>query len=214
MRATGPVMRLANAGTAAVTVAARGASPATMARQKVSAHGTQVPGRIRSGGCAWSTTCRSSTRRVTTHTSQPRRSCSDSSTPQVAAEKSPHGATSRTAGAAMPPIVLASSSFRYGTGRSSADRSRSVVRVPLGGLPQGGFLLGLALQPVGLPVQLRGGVPVGLAVHLLGAADQLLDLGLGPVPDAHVPILRRARGGRSVPVQGLAAGPSRGSSPA
>src|SRR5918998_1319166 len=203
MRATGPVMRLAKAGTAAVTVAARGASPATMARQKVSAHGSQVPGRIRSGGCAWSTTCRSSTTRVTTHTSQPRRSCSDSSTPQVAAEKSPHGATSRTAGATMPSIVLAPSPFRYGTVRSSADRSRSVVGVLPGGLvPQGGLLLGLALQPVGLPVQLRGGVPVGLAVHLLGAADQLLDLGLGPVPDAHGPILRRTRAGRAAPTRG------------
>src|SRR3712207_7183183 len=41
-----------------------------------------------------------------------------------------------------------------------------------------GLLLGLALQPVGLPVQLRGGVPVGLAVHLLGAADEFLDPGL------------------------------------
>src|SRR3712207_3077195 len=186
-------MRLAKAGTAAVTVAARGASPATMARQKVSAQGSQVPGRIRSGGCACSTTCRSSTTRVTTHTSQPRRSCSDSSTPQVAAEKSPHGATSRTAGATTSPIVLAPGLFRYGIERSSADRSRPVVRVPSGGLvPQGGLLLGLALQPGGLPVQLRGGVPVGLAVHLLGAADQLLDLRLGPVPDAHAPILRRS----------------------
>src|SRR5918912_970962 len=193
-------MRLAKAGTAAVTVAARGASPATMARQKVSAHGSQVPGRIRSGGWACSTICRSSTTRVTTHTSQPRRPCSASSAPQAAVEKSVHGATSRTARAAMPAIVLPPSRFRYGIVRSSADGGGSVVRVPPRGLvAQGGLLLGLALQPVGLPVQLRRGVPVGLAVHLLGAADQLIQLGLGPVPDAHALILRRRAAARRPP---------------
>src|SRR5918998_6572683 len=158
MRAAGPVLRLAKAGTAAVTVAARGASPATMARQKVSAHGSQAPGRNTSGGWACSTTCRSSTTRVTTHTSQPRRWCSATSAPQAAAGKSRQGATSRTAGTAMPTIVLAPSRFRYGIVRSSADRGGSVVRVtPDVRLALGGLYLGLALQAVGLPVQLRGG---------------------------------------------------------
>src|SRR3712207_9181340 len=92
---------------------------------------------------------------------------SASSAPQAAAGKSPHGATSRTAGAAMPTIVLAPFRFRYGIVRRSADGGCAVVRVPPHGLvAQGGLLLGLALQPVGLPVQLRRGVPVGLAVHL------------------------------------------------
>src|SRR3712207_4217638 len=212
-------MRLAKAGTAAVTVAARGASPATMARQKVSAHGSQVPGRTTSGGWACSTTCRSSTTRVTTHTSQPRRSCSAAIAPQAAAGKSRQGATSRTAGTVMPTIVLAPSAFRYWIVRRSADRSSSVVRVPPDGvvalralLVQRGLLLGLALQPVGLPVQLRGGVPVGLAVHLLGAADEFLDPGLGPVPDAHGPILRRTEARRAAPTRGPAAGAVQGSS--
>src|SRR4051812_27293630 len=80
----------------------------------------------------------------------------------------------------------------------------------LGLFPVGLLLLGFALQPAGLAVQRRRGVPVGLAVQLLGVAQQLLGLGLRLVEQAHVALLIRRRTAAARPPLPRATAPTRG----
>src|SRR3954454_1860768 len=65
-----------------------------------------------------------------------------------------------------------------------------------------GLLLGLGLEQVGLARDLGRGVPVRLPVHLLGAAEEFLRLGLRLAPDAHGAILSQVIG---LPAVSLAA---------
>src|SRR3954454_15649040 len=75
----------------------------------------------------------------------------------------------------------------------SAGASEAVV-VAAAVLLLFGLLLGLGLEQVGLARDLGRGVPVRLPVHLLGAAEEFLRLGLRLAPDAHGAILSQVIG--------------------
>src|SRR3954469_9634628 len=181
-----PEAREAYSGTAAVTVATRGAFPWIIWRQKLSAQGSSVPGLTAPSGKARRRICRSPSTRVTTQTSHPRYPCRNRRTPSAADIQFVHGATSATvAGTTSASIrVRPSGNSRVG----SAGAGEPVV-VPAVSGALGGFLLRLGLQYARLARDRARGVAVGLPVDLLGAARQLLGLGPHLVEDAHAVIL-------------------------